>query len=64
MSSCVAGYHLVDVNFISSSYTKGQSGMLLETLACNKLFFYAKILRIYLKHSGKYVLETIVQEFG
>ena len=50
--SSVAGYHLVDVDFISRSYTKGQSGMLLETLTCIKLILSTKMLRIYLKHSG------------
>ena len=64
MSSCVAGYHLVDVDFIARSYTEGQSGMLLETFACVKLILSTKMLRVYLKHSGKYVLVTIVQEFG
>ena len=64
MSSWVAGYHVVDVDFISRAYTKGQSGTPLETLACNKLISSTKMVRIYFKHSGKYVLVTIVQEFG
>ena len=55
---------LVDVDYISNSYTKGQSEMILETLACFKFILFIKMLRMFLKHSGKYVLETIVQEFG
>ena len=63
MSSCVAGYHVVDVDFISRSYTKGQSGMLLETLAYIK-FYLQKFSEFISNFQGNMFLVTIVQEFG